>query len=172
MKSFFITAQVMLAVIASAMPTSTTIETAALLTLAQLEDKGPGDCPKADFLRLMFESSMYDFQKASRGKNPTTCDFSTNGCTRVPDVPLGQFNFRPSCDRHAFGIRNAKRRNALTKHLLERVDDQFRRDMYAVCDRLNVMKSFLCRHIANTYYVGEQGFQVAQLNAKNVYDEK
>jgi hypothetical protein len=86
--------------------------------------------------RLIFSSDIATFLKARNETLTTknsTLDFSSDGCTKVADKPLG-FDFTASCQRHDFGTRNYKRQGRFTEDARERINTQFKNDMDGVCN--------------------------------------
>lgn len=63
--------------------------------------------------RLVFSSTISQFITARNARNPSTVDWSSDGCSSSPDNPLG-FNFENSCYRHDFGYRNFKAQSRFT----------------------------------------------------------
>ncbi|KAF2834459.1 hypothetical protein M501DRAFT_907618, partial [Patellaria atrata CBS 101060] len=104
--------------------------------------------------RLLFSSTMSQFQAARNARNPSGLDWTSDGCSSSPDNPLG-FNFVPSCQRHDFGYRNYKRQNRFEAGKA-RIDSNFRNDMYDQCTRES--PSSACRVVADIYYNAVKNF--------------
>ncbi|KAK2796797.1 hypothetical protein FQN51_009021 [Onygenales sp. PD_10] len=101
--------------------------------------------------RLLFKASMKEFQAARKAKNPSSLDWSSDGCSKSPDHP--GFNFLPSCQRHDFGYRNYKDQKRFSKKNKNKIDKNFRDDLYNSCkkeDSKHDAKS--CKEIADIYY--------------------
>jgi hypothetical protein len=111
--------------------------------------------------QLIFKSSMSVFI-ASRfvvgGKGEL--DWSTDNCSVGPikepvrSQPRG-YDFRGPCWRHDFGYRNYKKQNRFTEDARQKIDDNFHKDMYAICDTftgIRAARGVECRRIADAYY--------------------
>nr|KMM69923.1 secretory phospholipase A2 [Coccidioides posadasii RMSCC 3488] len=102
----------------------------------------------------VFKDSMKTFLKHRNAKDPSCFDWSSDNCSSSPDKPIG-FNFIPSCQRHDFGYRNAKKQNRFDEALRKRIDDQFKSDLYEECSQYDGSESWKgvhCRRIADLYY--------------------
>ncbi|MFI5531776.1 phospholipase [Kitasatospora sp. NPDC051853] len=94
---------------------------------------------------------------ANRAKDPWKFDWSTDGCSHVPDNPLG-FNFKYACHRHDFGYRNYKAlvgRTTFNAKYKAHVDDVFLRDMNTQCVLSTAPGSNMqvaCLSFARAYY--------------------
>jgi hypothetical protein len=49
--------------------------------------------------RLLFRTSISAFESARNAQNPSTLDWTSDGCSSSPDNPFG-FDFIQSCHRH------------------------------------------------------------------------
>lgn len=104
--------------------------------------------------RLLFDTSMYIFLDKKRLRNPSTLDWSDNGCTIVPDRPNG-FNFLTACQRHDFGYRNYKHQGRCGESNKLKIDLNFREDMISICSVVSPQdKKNLCLANAETFYTG------------------
>jgi hypothetical protein len=87
---------------------------------------------------------------------PAPFDWSDDGCSVVPDRPLG-YDFHAACQRHDFGYRNFGQGLMLDPSPARRasVDRRFRSDLDAVCarERLSLRRQ-ACRALALTYFEG------------------
>ncbi|KAJ6780330.1 hypothetical protein PWT90_05327 [Aphanocladium album] len=150
MKFSLISATVaLLAATGAALPTT---DSPANVARAVLENRAT-TCSKAATDKLLFKASMTTFQKARKAKNPSKCNWSSDGCSWSPDKPDG-YNFLPSCQRHDFGYRNTKKQKRFTKAMKKRVDDNFKKDLYHYCARFSGLSSWKgveCRRLADTY---------------------
>ncbi|ETN45601.1 uncharacterized protein HMPREF1541_09433 [Cyphellophora europaea CBS 101466] len=106
--------------------------------------------------RLIFTTSMSEFQSARSAQSPPELDWTSNGCTASPDNPLG-FDFLASCQRHDFGYRNYKAQDRFTEPARETIDDNFRDDMYAQCASEGGLEG-VCRGVADLYYEAVRAF--------------
>ncbi|KAF1958434.1 hypothetical protein CC80DRAFT_360700, partial [Byssothecium circinans] len=105
--------------------------------------------------RLLFSSTMAQFQKAAAARDPNTLDWTNDGCSSSPDNPLG-FNFNKSCTRHDFGYRNYKAQTRFSEANKQRIDIKFKEDMYQQC-RSEWWRD-LCERFADTYYAAVHVF--------------
>jgi hypothetical protein len=125
---------------------------------------------------LLFRSSMAQFvtlgnQQWNGTSNekelkPGQLDWATDGCsvplmpTWAKSRPLG-FNFYNACWRHDFGYRNYKPQGRLTEDNRQQIDDNFLRDMNAICNTyrgLDSGRGVVCRNTAARAY-----YQVVRL---------
>ncbi|OAQ68965.1 hypothetical protein VFPPC_05112 [Pochonia chlamydosporia 170] len=130
---------------------------------ASLVRNEDGSCTSAGKVaetdRLLFNVDMITFTRARDAQNPPCLDWSSDGCTHVPDAKHGIFDFRASCRRHDFGYRNAKAQGRCSQHFKKRVDQNFKADMKRWC-KDNVswfwhpLKRAKCASAAEVYYGG------------------
>jgi phospholipase A2-like protein len=168
MKNFLISSLAVFATLSSAMPTSLPAETDASLALRSLEARAVV-CTPASVDKLAFSVSLSAFQKARKAKNPSRCNWKSDGCTGGPDKPL-MYNFLPACHRHDFAYRNTKDQKRFTKAMKKRIDVQFRADLYRYCGGFTGLKAVLgvkCRELAEVYYVAVRAFGRRDLEAVN-----
>ena len=145
-----------LAVTGAALPTT---DSPAHVARSALETRAT-TCSKGATDKLIFKASMKTFQKARKAKNPSKCNWSSDGCSWSPDKPRG-YNFVPSCQRHDFGYRNTKKQKRFTKAMKKRIDGNFKKDLYKYCSRFSGWSSWKgveCRRIADTYYAAVRKF--------------
>lgn len=71
---------------------------------------------------LMFSISLPAF--TSRRGNPSSLDWTTDGCTSSPDNPFG-YPFLPACHRHDFGYQNFRIQSRFTQSNKLRIDQKF-----------------------------------------------
>lgn len=100
--------------------------------------------------KLLFDTSMDDFQAARDAEDPPELDWYSNGCTASPESPLG-YNFHPSCQRHDFGYHNYKNQGRFDEGK-DAIDSNFKADMYNECDKHGVLSSAVCKGVADVYY--------------------
>ncbi|KAL8677942.1 MAG: hypothetical protein Q9186_005665 [Xanthomendoza sp. 1 TL-2023] len=113
----------------------------------------PNPCTGAVVDNLVFNVPMPEFLAAKQARNPPCFDWSDDGCSCSPDKPDG-FDFLPACYRHDFGYRNNKALGRFDAAMKERVDDNFLRDLYGICNQyagLEAFKGVECRRIADIY---------------------
>ncbi|KAF2275466.1 uncharacterized protein EI97DRAFT_459370 [Westerdykella ornata] len=119
--------------------------------------------------RLLFKSSMSTFIAARNAKNPSSLDWSSDGCSSSPDNPFG-FDFINSCYRHDFGYRNYKKQSRFTSANKAKIDSNFRSDMYAQCENEgNAFEVAACKGVADVYYNAVKEFgtkRAAEFEAK------
>ncbi len=103
--------------------------------------------------QFMYEIDLDAFQDI-RNQRPHAdqLDWASDGCTMAPDQPLG-FNFLPACWRHDFGYGNYKRQGRFDEDSRKDVDDNFRDDMYDICQ-----SNLACVLVANIYYAAVRSF--------------
>lgn len=87
----------------------------------------------------------------SEGHDPRM-DYSEDGCS-VPVIgPSGDiFEFRPACERHDFGYRNAKRLGLFDGYK-RRIDAVFAKDLYDRCGEVFFIGKKQCKTFAAAYY--------------------
>lgn len=156
MKFSISTILAVLATGALALPTS---NSPALEARVALETRAT-TCTNAATDNLCFQASMNTFYKARNSKNPSKCNWSSDGCSWSPDKPEG-FNFIPSCHRHDFGYRNTKAQKRFTKAMKDRIDGQFKKDLYSYCSQFSGWSSWKgvkCRRIADVYVAAVRKF--------------
>lgn len=75
--------------------------------------------------RYLFSTVLPTFLQFRAQQNPTTLNWSSDGCSNSPDNPFG-FPFTPACERHDFGYRNYKVQNRFDSDGRLRVDSNFK----------------------------------------------
>lgn len=132
----------------TALPAS---ESPSMIARAELESRAT--CSNAATDKLIFSVSIGSFEKSRKAKNPSKCNWSSDGCSWSPDKPDG-YNFLASCHRHDFGYRNTKAQKRFTKAMKKKVDDNFKKDLYKYCARFSGFSSWKgveCRRLADVY---------------------
>ncbi|RZS34764.1 phospholipase A2-like protein [Herbihabitans rhizosphaerae] len=101
----------------------------------------------------LYSKSLSAFQTL-RGDKPyaNQLDWSSDGCSNSPDNPFG-FNLVKACYRHDFGYRNYKKQSRFSEDNRKRIDDNFKKDMYTVCDG-----NWACNRFADVYYAAVRQF--------------
>ncbi|EAA28927.1 hypothetical protein GE21DRAFT_9931 [Neurospora crassa] len=84
-----------------------------------------------------------------------TWDWSSDGCTHVPDNPVG-FPFKPACQRHDFGYRNYQVQFHFTPRARWKIDENFLKDMKFQCIGHNIFNA--CHFMAHVYHWGVRTF--------------
>ncbi|MDA0562766.1 phospholipase [Streptomonospora sp. S1-112] len=118
-------------------------------------------------LRRVTDTYLYDISLTEfidvRDQAPYAdqLDWSSDSCSWSPDQPIG-YDFDPGCKRHDFGYRNYELQSRFTEDNRLRIDDNFRDDLYGICDG-----DWLCRGVADIYYAavrqfGGSGVQTAE----------
>ncbi|KPI43731.1 uncharacterized protein AB675_6170 [Cyphellophora attinorum] len=109
--------------------------------------------------RLLFDTPMSTFLDAKRLLNPSTLDWTDNGCGAkaddvITDHPDG-FDFLPACQRHDFGYRNYKKQGRCDDSDKAKIDQNFRDDMDRICGAApGFIKKLQCMGYAEVYYLG------------------
>lgn len=109
---------------------------------------------------LIFSASLSSFQSSRNSQTPSACDWSSDNCSKSPDSPRG-YNFVPSCQRHDFGYRNAKAQGRFTDALKERIDNNFKDDLYNYCNGFSGLESWKgveCRRYSDIYVAAVKAF--------------
>jgi hypothetical protein len=103
--------------------------------------------------QYLFSSSLTNFQSL-RAEQPygDQIDWSSDGCSNAPDNPFG-FNLVRACYRHDFGYRNYKRQGRFSESNRLTIDNNFKDDMYEVCNG-----NWACNRFADTYYLAVRQF--------------
>jgi phospholipase A2-like protein len=101
----------------------------------------------------MFNTGLNEFQTL-RAQQPhgDQLDWSSDGCSHAPDNPFG-FNLVKACYRHDFGYRNFKAEGRFNDANKLAIDNNFRDDMYQICDG-----NWACDRFADTYYYAVRAF--------------
>ncbi|WP_199431887.1 phospholipase [Qaidamihabitans albus] len=125
--------------------------TAATTAVAAALFLGTGTAQATDYRaitdRYLFDISLSEFADVRGGKpHAGTLDWSSDACSWSPDRPLG-YDFTRACHRHDFGYRNYKRQSRFTETGRKALDDNFYRDMRAIC-----AGRWQCDSAAWTYY--------------------
>jgi len=74
---------------------------------------------------LLFSITLPAFTARRNARDPSTLDWTSDGCTSSPDNPFG-FPFVPACNRHDFGYHNYRNQNRFTESGKLRIDNQFK----------------------------------------------
>lgn len=77
--------------------------------------------PDAIVDQLMFGITLPQFTARRNKKDPSTADWTSDGCTSSPDNPFG-FPFIQACHRHDFGYHNFRAGNRFTKANKAKID--------------------------------------------------
>jgi hypothetical protein len=103
--------------------------------------------------QYLYNTSLSNFSSI-RNDRPYAgqLDWSSDACSWSPDQPLG-YNFTPACHRHDFGYRNYKKQSRFSEANRKRIDDNFKSDMYRICDG-----SWVCNRAADAYYTAVRQF--------------
>lgn len=120
----------------------------------QLQPEPRSPCSKTAFNNLMYKESISAFLKSKSAKSPSCFDWSDDGCSWSSEMPSGYYYFSPSCKRHDFGSRNAKKYNWFNEEVKEKIDSQFKDDLYDVCREFSgweSTKGVECRRTADWY---------------------
>lgn len=74
---------------------------------------------------LLFTLTLPQFTARRNAQNPSTLDWTSDGCTTSPDNPLG-FPFVPACNRHDFGYNNYRAQTRFTESAKLKIDNNFK----------------------------------------------
>lgn len=77
--------------------------------------------------QLLFSVTLPQFEARRNKKDPSTLDWSSDGCTSSPDNPFG-FPFLPGCHRHDFGYQNYRIQKRFTKAAKAKIDSNFKNE--------------------------------------------
>lgn len=103
--------------------------------------------------QYLFSASLTEFQQLRVDQpNGDQLDWSSDGCSNSPDNPFG-FDFVKACYRHDFGYRNYKAQGRFSEDNRLRIDNNFKEDMYEVCNG-----NWACNRFADTYYLAVRQF--------------
>jgi hypothetical protein len=103
--------------------------------------------------QYLFSASLTEFQQLRVDQpNSDQLDWSSDGCSNSPDNPFG-FNLVKACYRHDFGYRNYKAQGRFSEDNRLRIDNNFKEDMYEVCNG-----NWACNRFADTYYLAVRQF--------------
>ncbi|EHK50728.1 uncharacterized protein TrAtP1_005164 [Trichoderma atroviride] len=105
--------------------------------------------------QLLFSTTLPDFITRRNAKNPSTLDWSSDGCTDSPDNPFG-FPFVPACNRHDFGYQNYRLQSRFTESGKLNIDNNFKSDLYYQCQSSSVTS--VCKALADVYYAAVRAF--------------
>ncbi|KAK2745518.1 hypothetical protein FQN57_003643 [Myotisia sp. PD_48] len=122
--------------------------------LPEREPRAACDCSAKVSDNLTFTVKIKSFQDSRKAKRPACCDWSSDNCSWSPDKPSG-FDFIPSCQRHDFGYRNGKKQKRFNETYRKKVDDNFKKDLYAYCSKFSGLQSYKgvqCRRYADVYH--------------------
>ncbi len=86
-----------------------------------------------------------------RRQRPTPFDWSSDGCSKSPDQPMG-FDFTAACWRHDFGYRNFLHGLGLdpSRDRKVSIDNQLAADLETICRRYTWWRK-LCGNVAHVY---------------------
>ena len=103
--------------------------------------------------QYVFSTSLNNFQNV-RAQQPygDQLDWGSDGCSSSPDNPFG-FNFVKACYRHDFGYRNYKRQSRFNETTRLTLDNNFKADLYVICDG-----NWTCKRTADVYYAAVRQF--------------
>ncbi|KAL8366505.1 hypothetical protein RB595_005005 [Gaeumannomyces hyphopodioides] len=118
------------------------------------------EAPAADAIKktdkYALDLSLKEFNKVAE-KKEAGLDWSTDGCSKVPQNPLG-FPFRKACERHDFGYRNFANQDRMNSGTRKQIDQRFRKDLKDTCSEQEKGTRTVCKVVAETYYAGVRVF--------------
>ncbi|PKS05697.1 hypothetical protein jhhlp_007964 [Lomentospora prolificans] len=107
--------------------------------------------------QYLFSITLPVFTQRRNARNPSTLDWTSDGCTSSPDNPLG-FPYVPACNRHDFGYHNYRNQGRFTESNKLRIDNNFKTDLYYQCESVSSLTRGLCRALADVYYAAVRAF--------------
>jgi len=115
--------------------------------------------------QYLFSTSLSQFGSI-RNQAPYAdqLDWGSDACSNSPDNPFG-FEFTPACHRHDFGYRNYKRQSRFTEDNRLRIDNNFKSDLYKICNG-----NWACNRIADIYYAAVREFGDNSISTKAALD--
>lgn len=75
--------------------------------------------------QLLFNTTLPNFITRRNAQDPSTLDWTSDGCTDSPDNPFG-FPYVPACNRHDFGYQNYRLQNRFTDSGKLNIDNNFK----------------------------------------------
>ncbi|KAM4067140.1 prokaryotic phospholipase A2 domain-containing protein [Hirsutella rhossiliensis] len=105
--------------------------------------------------KLAFTLTLPSFTARRNRRDPPSLDWSSDGCTASPNNPFG-FPFLPGCHRHDFGYRNFRKQRRFNQDNKDRIDIQFKTDLYFQCEQVSAKSS--CERLADIYYLAVKTF--------------
>lgn len=80
---------------------------------------------------LLFTLTLPQFTARRNAQDPSTLDWTSDGCTDSPDNPFG-FPFVPACNRHDFGYQNYRAQTRFTVSAKAKIDSNFKTEYVKV----------------------------------------
>jgi hypothetical protein len=74
---------------------------------------------------LLFTLTLPQFTARRNAQDPSTLDWTSDGCTSSPDNPFG-FPFVPACNRHDFGYQNYRAQSRFTESAKLKIDNNLK----------------------------------------------
>ncbi|PNP40565.1 hypothetical protein TGAM01_v205661 [Trichoderma gamsii] len=105
--------------------------------------------------QLLFNTTLPDFITHRNAQDPSTLDWTSDGCTDSPDNPFG-FPYVPACNRHDFGYQNYRLQNRFTDSGKLNIDNNFKSDLYYQCQSVSAQSA--CEDLADVYYAAVRAF--------------
>ncbi|KAK0702955.1 phospholipase A2 [Lasiosphaeria miniovina] len=105
--------------------------------------------------QYLFSITLPAFIAKRNARDPSTLDWSSDGCTDSPDNPFG-FPFVPACNRHDFGYNNYRAQSRFTKAAKAKIDTNFKSDLYYQCGTVGLQS--ICKALADVYYAAVKAF--------------
>lgn len=104
---------------------------------------------------LLFTDTLPVFIEHRNALNPSTLDWTSDGCTDSPDNPFG-FPFLPACNRHDFGYNNYRLQTRFTVSAKLKIDNNLKTDLYTQCSSVSAESA--CKGLADVYYAAVRAF--------------
>ncbi|KUI71971.1 hypothetical protein VM1G_07753 [Cytospora mali] len=103
----------------------------------------------------LFKIDVPQFIAYRAAKEPSTVNWSSDGCTLSVDNPMG-FNFEPACNRHDFGYTNYRDQHRFNEDTRALIDSKFLTDLKYQCTFEYVV--YLCDGLAMVYHAAVRAF--------------
>jgi hypothetical protein len=104
---------------------------------------------------LLFSDTLPEFTTHRNDLDPSTLDWTSDGCTTSPDNPFG-FPFVPGCNRHDFGYQNYRAQTRFTESAKLAIDQNLKADLYYQCESTSTVT--VCKGLADVYYAAVREF--------------
>ncbi|KAG8170028.1 hypothetical protein KVR01_000773 [Diaporthe batatas] len=96
--------------------------------------------------QYLFNMTLESFISLRDQRYPSYFWWESDGCSQSPNAPFG-FPFLPACYRHDFGYDQYKRQNRFTPDAKNKIDRNFRADLYHICSAPD-LKNEICEACA------------------------
>ena len=100
--------------------------------------------------KLMFYTTLDDFERAQRAAEPKELKWGTFGCLGSV-FPVGREDFTRCCWRKDFGYNNFKEQQRFTDNARNCVLKQFELDMAGECEKKGTLAKLACKIVGGLY---------------------